>query len=292
MSKNKEIEAQTLKIPKVILLTAKLLEVISTKLVTKFAAKLFTRPIKHKIPKREFHMDKESIQEIVFVPSINKEIVVYHYGKSEKKILLVHGWSGRGTQLVKIADELLNLGYSTISFDAPAHGKSKGTSSIMVEFIASILELEKQFGPFEFAIGHSLGGMAILNAIREKLKVRKVVLIGSGDIIQDIIDDFIKKLELKPEIGIKLREHFEKKYGVEMNYYSASNAAKEVLIPVLIIHDENDVDVNVKAAYNIKENLKISELMITKNLGHRKILGNNEVIQSIVTFIKDLETNT
>jgi pimeloyl-ACP methyl ester carboxylesterase len=292
MSKNKEIQAQTLKIPKVILITAKLLEVISTKLVTKFAAKLFTTPIKHKIPKREFHMDKESVQEIVFVPSINKEIVVYHYGKSEKKILLVHGWSGRGTQLVKIADELLNLGYSTISFDAPAHGKSKGNSSIMVEFIASILELEKQFGPFEFAIGHSLGGMSILNAIREKLKVRKVVIIGSGDIIQDIIDDFIKKLELNPEIGIKLREHFEKKYGVEMNYYSASNAAKEVLIPVLIIHDENDVDVNVKAAYNINENLNISELMITKNLGHRKILGNNEVIQSIVTFIKDLETNT
>ena len=292
MSKNKEIEAQTLKIPKVILLTAKLLEVISTKLVTKFAAKLFTRPIKHKIPKREFHMKKESIQEIVFVPSINKEIVVYHYGTSEKKILLVHGWSGRGTQLVKIADELLNLGYSTISFDAPAHGKSKGNSSIMVEFIASILELEKQYGPFQFAIGHSLGGMAIMNAIREKLKVRKVVLIGSGDIIQDIIDDFIKKLELKPEIGIKLREHFEKKYGVKMNYYSASNAAKEVLIPVLVIHDENDVDVNVKAAYNIKENLKISELMITKNLGHRKILGNNEVIQSIVTFIKNLEINT
>jgi pimeloyl-ACP methyl ester carboxylesterase len=286
MSKNKEIQAQTLKIPKVILITAKLLEVISTKLVTKFAAKLFTTPIKHKIPKREFHMDKESVQEIVFVPSINKEIVVYHYGKSEKKILLVHGWSGRGTQLVKIADELLNLGYSTISFDAPAHGKSKGNSSIMVEFIASILELEKQFGPFEFAIGHSLGGMSILNAIREKLKVRKVVIIGSGDIIQDIIDDFIKKLELNPEIGIKLRERFEKKYGVKMDYYSASNAAKEILIPVLIIHDENDVDVNVKAAYNIKENLKISELMITKNLGHRKILGNTEVIKRIVEFIK------
>jgi len=287
MSKNKEIQAQTLKIPRIILLTAKFLEVISTKLVIKFVAKLFTTPIKHKIPKREFHMDKNSIQKNLFIPSIKKDIVVYHYGKSEKKILLVHGWSGRGTQLVKIADELLNLGYSSISFDAPAHGKSKGNSSIMVEFIASILELEKHFGPFEFAIGHSLGGMSILNSIREKLKVRKVVIIGSGDIIQDIIDDFIKKLELNPEIGIKLREHFEKKYRVEMNYYSASNAAKEVLIPVLIIHDENDVDVNVKAAYNIKENLNISELMITKNLGHRKILGNTEVIKRIVEFIKE-----
>ena len=285
MSKNREIQAQTLKIPKVILITAKLFEAISPKLATKFAAKLFTTPIKHKIPKREFQMDKESVQETLFVPSINKEIVVYHYGKSNNKILLVHGWSGRGTQLVKIADELINLGYSTISFDAPAHGKSKGNSSIMIEFIASILELDKQYGPFEFAIGHSLGGMSILNAIRENLKVKKAVIIGSGDIIQDIIDDFIKKLKLKPEIGIKLRDHFEKKYGVEMNYYSASNAAKEVLIPVLIIHDENDEDVNIKAAYNISENLKNSELMITKNLGHRKILGNEKVISKITSFL-------
>ena len=285
MSKNREIQAQTLKIPKVILITAKLFEAISPKLATKFAAKLFTTPIKHKIPKREFQMNTESVQETVFVPSINKEIVVYHYGKSNNKILLVHGWSGRGTQLVKIADELINLGYSTISFDAPAHGKSKGNSSIMIEFIASILELDKQYGPFEFAIGHSLGGMSILNAIRENLIVKKVVIIGSGDIIQDIIDDFIKKLKLKPEIGIKLRDHFEKKYGVEMNYYSASNAAKEVLIPVLIIHDENDEDVNIKAAYNISENLKNSELMITKNLGHRKILGNEKVISKITTFL-------
>ena len=287
MSKNTEIQAQTLKIPKVILITAKLFEAISPKLATKFAAKLFTTPIKHKIPKREFQMNTESVQETVFVPSINKEIVVYHYGKSNKKILLVHGWSGRGTQLVKIADELINLGYSTISFDAPAHGKSKGNSSIMIEFIDSILELEKQFGPFEFAIGHSLGGMSILNAIRENLIVKKVVIIGSGDIIQDIIDNFIKKLKLKPEIGTKLRDHFEKKYGEKMDYYSASNAAKEVSIPVLIIHDENDVDVDVKAAYRINDNLKNSELMITKNLGHRKILGNTEVIKRIVEYIKE-----
>ena len=287
MSKNTEIQAQTLKIPKIILITAKLFEAISTKLVTLFAAKLFTTPIKHKIPKREFQMDKESVQETVLIPSINKKIIVYHYGKSDKKILLVHGWSGRGTQLVKIADELLYLGYSTISFDAPAHGKSKGNSSIMIEFIASILELEKQFGPFEYAIGHSLGGMSILNAIREHLKVKKAIIIGSGDVVQVIIDDFIKKLRLTPAIGLKLRDYFEKKYGEKMDYYSASNAAKKVLTPILIIHDENDEEVNVSAAYHISENLKNSELMITKNLGHRKILGNTEVIERIVEYLKD-----
>lgn len=286
MSKNKEIKVQTLKIPRIILITAKFLEVITPKLAIKFAAKLFTTPVKHKIPKREFQMDEESIQKQILIPTINKKIVVYKYGQGDKKILLIHGWSGRGTQLYKIANELVDIGYQTISFDAPAHGKSSGNNTIMTEFISSIIELEKQFGPFDFAIGHSLGGMALLNAIKTNLKVKKAIIIGSGDIIQDIIDDFISKLKLNSQNGIKLKEYFEDKFKIEMDCYSASKAAKEVSIPVLIIHDENDDDVNVKAAYHIKENLKNSELMITKNLGHRKILGNTEVIKRIIEFIK------
>jgi len=285
MSKNKEIRAQTLKIPKVIILTAKFLEAISPKLATLFAAKLFTTPIKHKIPKREFHIDEQSLQEKLLISSINKEIVVYTYGTGTKKILLVHGWSGRGTQLVKIADELVKLGYQTISFDAPAHGKSKGNSSIMIEFIASILELEKQLGPFEFAIGHSLGGMSILNALKQNLNIKKAVIIGSGDIIQDIIDEFIKKIQLKSNIATNLRDHFENKFGEKMDSYSASRVATAIDTPVLIIHDTEDDDVNVKAAYHIHENLKNSELMITSGLGHRKILGNNDVIKRIVEYI-------
>ncbi|MBL7887018.1 MAG: alpha/beta hydrolase [Flavobacterium sp.] len=286
MTKKKDVHAQTLKIPKLILLCAKFLELISPNLATLFAARLFTTPLKHKIPKREFHMNENSIQKTILIPNINKEIVVYHYGKSEKKVLLVHGWSGRGTQLVKIADELIELGYSTISFDAPAHGKSKGNSTIMTEFIASILVLEQQFGPFEFAIGHSLGGMSILNAIKQSLHVKKAVVIGSGDIIQDIIDDFVKKLKLNSNIGVLLRNHFERKYDQKMNDYSASEAAKDVKIPVLIVHDTDDTDVNVKAAHHIKENLLNSEIMITTGLGHRKILGNKEVINKVIEFIQ------
>ncbi|WP_396171496.1 hypothetical protein [Flavobacterium sp.] len=101
-------------------------------------------------------MDRKSIQKLIKIPSINKEVVIYQYGDSEKKILLSHGWSGRGTHLYKIADEILKAGYSTISFDAPAHGKSPGKTTIMSEFVETILEIEKQFGPFEAAVGHSL----------------------------------------------------------------------------------------------------------------------------------------
>lgn len=286
MSDQPKIHQQSLKIPKSILITAKLLEVTSSKLAMKFAAKLFTSPIKYKLPKREIEMDKNSLQQNVTISSIEKEIVVYSYGKSDKKILLVHGWSGRGTQLVKIADEMLKLGYTTISFDAPAHGKSPGKTSNMTEFIASILELEKNFGPFEFAIGHSLGGMSILNSIKRGLKVKKAVIIGSGDIVEDIMDDFVEKLGMNIAISKKMKASFEKKIGETMDSFSAYVAAKEVSIPVLVLHDKDDEDVPVKAAYHINENLKESELVITEGLGHRKILGDAKVIKKITDFLK------
>lgn len=286
MAKKSDIPNQSLQIPKAITRTAKLLQAISPKWATLFAAKLFTTPLKHRIPKREEAMVQNSKQEKLFIPKINKEINLYHYGESKKKILLVHGWSGRGTQLVKIADELLLNGYSTISFDAPAHGKSGSKTTLMPEFIASILEIERKFGTFELAIGHSLGGMSVLNAIKEGLAVKKAIIIGSGDIIQDILDDFVLKIQLQPETASMMKVHFEKKFGVEMESYSASLAAQSVKIPVLIIHDENDDEINIKAAHNIHNNLKNSELFITKKLGHRKILGEKNVIEKILNFIK------
>lgn len=285
MAKKEDIPNQSLQIPKVITGTAKFLQAISLKLATRFAAKLFTTPQKHRIPKREIHMEQSSKQGKLQVPKIDKEIQLYHYGDSSRKVLLVHGWSGRGTQLVKIADALLQTGYSTISFDAPAHGKSGSKTTLMPEFIASILEIEKQFGPFEYAIGHSLGGMSILNAIKQGLQVEKAVIIGSGDIIQDILDDFVSKMQLKPEIASMMKAHFEKKHQVAMESFSASLAAQSVEIPVLVIHDENDGEINVKAAHNIHRHLKQGEILLTKNLGHRKILGDKKVIESILNFI-------
>jgi len=285
MAKNSKKPASSLKIPKAILITGKFLSLISSKWTTLFAAKLFTTPIKHRIPKREMEMDAKTKQELVLIPTINKKIMVYHLGESPKKILLVHGWSGRGTQLVKIADAFLNAGYATISFDAPAHGKSPGKTTLMVEFIAAILHLEKQFGPFEAAIGHSLGGMSLLNAMRQGLPLRHLVIIGSGDIIKDIMDDFTAKLQLNPKVSERMRIHFEKKFEQTMDSFSAYLAARTIDIPVLVIHDNDDDEVPVKCSIHIHKNLKNGELMITKGLGHRKILGDKNVIDKTLDFI-------
>jgi len=277
-----------LKVPAIIIYIGKILQFLSIKWTTFYLSRLFTTPIKHKIPKRELQMDRNSIQTKINVTEIKKDIVVYQLGNGDKKILLVHGWSGRGTQLVKFADALVAKGYTTVSFDAPAHGKSPGSTTIMTDFIASIAEVDRKFGPFAAAVGHSLGGMSLLNAVKLGLKINRLVTIGSGDKVNDILVDFVSKLELKPEFGAHLQQHFEKKYNTEMESYSAYLAAQSITIPVLVIHDENDDEVPVSASKNIYSNLKNGELFITNNLGHRKILGNQEVIDKTINFIIQL----
>ena len=287
MPKSRLKPKNTQKIPKILLLTAALLEKISTRFVVLFAAKLFTTPIKHKMPHREFEIDKKSKQSLLSVPTIGKEILVYEWKNSSKKVLLVHGWSGRGTQMFKIVETLIQEGYSVVSFDAPGHGKSAGNSSIMLEFIESIQEIDKKYGPFDAAIGHSLGGMALMNAVKDGFQIKHLITIGSGDVVKDIIDDFISKIKLKKSTGMGLSRYFENKYGKTMDSFSAYLSARVISIPVLIIHDENDEDVPVSASLHIHEQLKNGSLLITKKLGHRKILGDEKVIAKTIDFIKN-----
>lgn len=272
-------------IPKSILLTGKTLQLLVPPLAIKFAIKLFKTPIRFKTPEREKMMAKSAKKELLFIPELNKEVMIYTYGYSKRKVLLVHGWSGRGTQLYNIADKLLENGFMTISFDAPAHGKSAGKTTMITEFIAVVKYLEAKQGPFEYAIGHSLGGMTVLNNIKQGLNIKKAVIIGAGDMIIDIIKVFVKKIELKPKVVSKIKQHFYTKFGEDIDNYSGSVAAKKVKIPVLIIHDTEDKEVPVSCAYNIRKNLDFGEILITNGLGHTRILKDTNVVSRIEQFI-------
>lgn len=273
-------------IPKFIIYTFKFLDKISTRLTTLLAVKLFSTPIKYKTPKRELEYYNKSQKYFIDIPAIKKKIRVFEFGNFEKKVIIVHGWSGRGTQLHTLADTFHKLGYTCITFDAPAHGKSSSSTTLMVEFVACILELEIKYGKFEYAIGHSLGGMSVLKAMSQGLKVEKAIVLGIADLIHDIILDFTKKVQIDYKYVALIREYYEKKYQLKMEDFASSNSVKNISQPILIVHDEDDKDVPISCAYAIEKNAKNAKLLITKKLGHRKILNNEVVLESIVEFVK------
>ena len=169
---------QHLKVPRILIYIGKILQFFSVKWTTLYLSKLFTTPIKHKIPKRELQMDRNSIQTKIIVPEINKDIVVYQLGTGEKKILLVHGWSGRGTQLVKFADALIAKGYSTVSFDAPAHGNSEGVSTNALEYAEMIQKVNELYGPVTGYIAHSFGGIGLILFVPQPIFLVRLIFHG------------------------------------------------------------------------------------------------------------------
>lgn len=290
MQDNPKKVKHSLEVPKSIIWTGKILQFFSLSLAAKFAQNLFITPIKFKTPKREKEMLSKSKKTKLYINAIKKDSVVYEYGinkKATKKALLIHGWNGRGTQLVTIANILIRQGYDIVSFDAPGHGFAPKTKTNLTEFIATAFEIEKQFGPFDLVVGHSLGGMTTINALRDGLKAKKAIIIGSGDVVEDVIEDFVKQIQLKPAIAQLIKTRFEKQFNRTMDSYCVHQAAEYLTIPLLIIHDEDDVDVPIKAAYQIKKHAPNSQLMVTTGLGHRKILGDKKVIERIRDFTQE-----
>ncbi len=283
--KNRLIPA-SIAIPKPIKTIAKTIQFFSNSLATRFSSKLFSTPVKFPTPEREKMMWESAQKSKLKVDSLNCEVEVLTYGFSRKKVLLVHGWSGRSTQLFMIADKLLENGYMVISFDAPAHGNSDGKTSSMPEFVETIHKINSELGPFDAAVGHSLGGMSLYTAVAQGFDIKSIVSIGSGDTISAIIKNFISNLELKPKIAVKMKKRFDKKLNVNIDDYSSSKQAKEVNIPALVIHDSFDGDVPVSCAYKIRQNLKHGSILITNGLGHTKILRDKNTTSRVVSFIK------
>ncbi len=276
----------SLQIPSYITRIFKGLQLLSHSLTTYLAAKLFVTPLRFKTPKREQYMDKSAQKSKMYVANIQKEIQILSYGYSKKKILLVHGWSGRSTQLFAFADKLLENGYMVISFDGPAHGMSDGKTAPMPEFLETIKEIESKFGPFDAAIGHSFGGFCLLNSVANHLQLKSLVTVGASDVVSDVLRNFTNSLGLKSIISKKLKTYFDKKWQQDINYVSSSLQAKQIKTPTLVVHDSQDGDVAVSCAQNIRQNLQNGTLFITNGLGHTKILRNTLVVNRVVQFIK------
>ena len=283
--KNKKQLTPSLLIPIPVRCFAKTLELISSRLASFFGIRLFITPVNFPIPKREQYMLKSAQKKRLQIPEIKKEIEILSYGYSKKKVLLVHGWSGRSTQLFAFADKLLENGFMVISFDGPAHGKSTGRTTMMPEFLKTIEKINTTFGPFEAAIGHSFGATSLYNAAATFLDIKTFIAIGSGDRISEIISNFAKNLYLKEKSAKKIQSGLEKKWVIHLDDFSSSTVAKKIKIPVLVVHDKTDGDVPVSCAYKIRQNLEKGSLLITNGLGHTKILRNNEIVHKSIKFI-------
>jgi len=214
------------------------------------------------------------------------DIATYAWGNSGPLILLVHGWSGRGTQLGSFVEPLIKAGYRVLSFDAPAHGKSSGKQTNLYEVADVIVALQEHYGNFDSVITHSFGGPCLAVAIQRGVKTSRVINISPPATTKGLIEKFISTLNIPEKAGINLMDRIENTFGKKIwHEISMENTVRGLDIPALVIHDDQDIDVPWQEGQLVAQSWDNAHFVKTSGLGHRRILRDTTVIESTVNFI-------
>ena len=90
-------------------------------------------------------------------------IAAYLWGDPARQplVLLAHGWSSFGLRFAPWVRALRQAGYSVVTFDQLAHGRSSGRRATLPSFAEAVFQVAKHYGPLAAVIGHSLGGFVV-----------------------------------------------------------------------------------------------------------------------------------
>lgn len=280
-----------IKIPKQIIFLIKFLEKVNSYVCMRFASYIWTKPIRYKMHEREIPIINSSNFSLIKINEINKIIKCYRWIGKGPKVLVVHGWSARASNMYYIIQALINEGFDVFSFDAPAHGDSPSKTTNIPEFIACIKQICNSVNSIDVIIGHSGGGFAaIYYAAMYDENLEKLVIISPFNSVYELFQFFFNLIQIGNKVGHLLINFFSKKTGIKIDEnLTAHKLVKLINSYILLIHDENDSEIPISDSRKIEKSMKRGEVFFTNGFGHRRILRAKPVKDKIINFLKSPE---
>jgi pimeloyl-ACP methyl ester carboxylesterase len=247
------------------------------------AERLFLTPRKHARPAREREL--LSTARAFSIPSEDGELRAWEWGNSGERVLLMHGWEGRGAQLGGFVPELLARGFRVVCFDAPAHGASPGTVSSFFHFARSLAHVASECSPVHGLIAHSLGSASAAWASRLAPLAQRLVLVAPPADIRHFTSHANTMLGLDRRAVVALEARLGRRFGVDFADVHVSRFGPRMTTPLLVIHDEDDREIPIQAGELVARSWPEAEFFRTRGLGHRRVLRDPAVIAKAVDFV-------
>jgi pimeloyl-ACP methyl ester carboxylesterase len=262
------------------------LEAVAPSLAHRYFIYIFSTPLHYKVPEKEREFMRSASEFSVRVDGTY--IQCYRWGDAGPKVIMIHGWAGRAGQFRKMIPELASSGFQVIAFDGPAHGKSEGKQTDLLQFgnvLKKIIEVE---GAPVGMIAHSFGGIAAMYAIGRGLPVRKLINISSPTIASQVVRNFRRAVNASKAAGDYFERYWVAKFGGTFEEFSGLHIVTQLPGPLDLLHiqDDNDPEVATDNATELKKAYPAATVHITKGLGHTRILKDDEVIALCVKFLK------
>lgn len=216
-------------------------------------------------------------------------IAVYTWGTGPRPVLLAHGWQGRAAEFAELVRELRAQDRTIIAFDAPGHGASGGRRPDIRDFADVIAALGRRYGTFEAIVAHSFGTPAAALAIRNGTRAHRLVTIGGVAELDYLATSFGRILDLSPRTiaGLKRRIEQRRFHTVPDVWTALSATAAPLGMPMLVIHDRDDLMVHFAQAEALVAAHPHSATLFTSGLGHHRVLRDDEVLDAISEFVSE-----
>jgi len=267
--------------PGLVTVAVEALERISPALASRFAERLFTTPGRR--APRAWERSVFAKAEPFRIRAAGTDLRGALIGEGPA-VLLVHGWSGGGSQLAAFVPPLLAAGCAVVAFDGPAHGASAGRRATMPELADAAADMARRFG-VRAAIGHSLGGAALALALHRGLSLDAAVLVAPPRAATVLFEEFCAAIGLSGVTRSRLRERLERRVGVRLVDLDLPSMVGGLRTPALVIHDAGDGEVPFEDGAAIAAAWPGARLLATERLGHRRILRDPAVLDATREFV-------
>lgn len=224
------------------------------------------------------------------LPYRNGHIVTHIWGSGDKIIYLVHGWESNSIWMKGFIAPLLKDGYKVIAFDMPSHGRSSKQATHLGDFASALEFVICVYGKPFGIVAHSFGGTAtvlLLSQSRDFLPQR-LCLIAPMKSLDRHFQVFNTVTGLSESIMNKLFLTLKKRYSLEAKKTDITQLIKGINVSGLLIHDEDDRLIPVADGNHLAAAWSGARYLKTRELGHRKILQDPQVIREATNYILGL----
>lgn len=210
---------------------------------------------------------------------------VHRVGHGDKRALMVHGWAGSSRQYRRIAQSLVEVGYTVFIPDLPAHGEAEGTSTDVPEMIAALSDIGTELGRFDLVVAHSLGAMATGVAMAEDgLAAERLVLVAPGIEPNRALGVFSVEIGLTVEAHERVVHEMERRFGTDVwDRIPASISQLDPPALSIVIHDADDDRTDIAMGRNLADTWS-RPFIETVGYGHNGVLRSDEGIAAITAL--------
>jgi pimeloyl-ACP methyl ester carboxylesterase len=218
------------------------------------------------------------------VSSGSKRVTAWTWGEGPR-VLFAHGWEGTARDMVPIASALVQHGRSVTVFDMPAHGRSTGRTTTLIEMAQAVSDVARATGAPDAVVGHSLGAAAAVLALRDGLSASSAALLAPVAQPWLFVRRLADMLAFSETRFDGLVAAIERRAGVGIQDIDGADAVRSLDARALILHDPADRQVPFSQAEALASAWAGSTLHRATGMGHRRVLYDAGSIQLVVRHL-------